>query len=511
MSIKNKLIKTSFSVAMVTIVAKIIGFLRNVVVASAYGESWQIDAFFFAESLPGMLFPSVCMSLATAFVPLYINRNGTEERKRFAACCLRGTTYLAIGLGVIGAFVSGRVVPLLVPGFFSTQTELTIKLSQITMSMLFLLMIQYMLIAVLNANSVFYYPLLARMACNITVITMILLFWRQNSSIFVLMWATVIGQFIMILVLIVPSRVYIKHDRIDHKSEKPVIELIKLSLPIMLGNGVLAVNSMIDRYLASGFSEGSISALSYSDTITQLVMGVIIVPVTTVLYPVISSAYAEGNTKEYLNNVKRGRDLLFFTIMPISVILSIGAGQIIGILYERGSFTIDATKRTAELLAIYAIGYAFLGVREIYARAFYAEGNSVIPMRNSMIGIVTNCICSICMSRILGLRGIAVGTLVSNVIIAALMIRSFWKENDSKNTLDLVETTKVLIAGTITYLLLYSIGEKLSVNSAFFSLVFKGSAIVLCYYLTAIILKSEIAVFYSKLILMKVKKVLKEV
>lgn len=502
---RKELIKTSTIIAIITIFAKLIGFLRGIIVAYFYGETWEMDAFFFAENLPGMIFPSICMSLSTAFLPLYVKKKASGDNAvGFANSSFKSAVFIAIVMGLFGMLISRWIVPVLAPGFEGEQLGLTVTLSQITMITFVLLMLQYMLSAILNANKVFYFTQVAGIINNLLVIgiTMIL---SANKSIFVLMLAVIIGQMGQVILVGIPASRFLPglfSAKIDKGYNKI---LFKMALPIVIGNGVLAINSAIDRLLATKFSEGSVSALSYSETVTQLITGVFITSMTTVLYPAMTEEFSKNNMQGFIQKINDSRNLLFFIIMPIGLFLALGAENIVQLLYERGSFDHEATVRTAGLLSLYALGYGFLAVREVYSRAYFAQGDSKTPTCNSIVGIAVNCICSIVLAHFIGLKGIALGTSMANVLIALLMMVSFRRKLSGDRLDKEKNLLKILIATVITGIAVYLSKGAFYVGNIIIELIICFLEIAILYCILCYFLKCSFMIDVYRLCLLRIK------
>lgn len=503
----TSIMKTGFLIACITVVAKLIGFLREMIIANYYGTTSETDAFFFAQSIPGMIFPSVCMSISTAFISLYVEKklNDSDKADRFASSSLKSTVLIALLLSLVGIFILPYIVPLLAPGFKNDQLMLAIRLSQMAMVAFVFLMIQYMFIAILNANNIFYITQISAVANNIVVVVLIALQSKQHT-IYGLMIIVIIAQLVQILVLGVPifQSVHIRWKAPCFDAE--IRLLLKMSVPLMVGNSVLAIHTIIDKAIASSLENGAISALSYADTINQLVSGVFITSLSTVLHPNLTENAVQGRESEFFDNIKKSITYLFLAVGLVSVFLIVIPDEIISFLFERGDFDWNSTFLTAKALRFYAIGYVFICVREVFSRAFYAVKNTKTPMFNSIIGIVINCVASLILARYVGIIGIALGTSISNIVIAVLMFLSMKKNFVKAKLIDWLNTVKIGLAMLVSGLVVYFIHGFLVDITIIIRILLMGMAGVATYAIMLLLLRMDVVVSMVKLVGNRLKK-----
>lgn len=201
-------------------------------------------------------------------------------------------------------------------------------------------------------------------------------------------------------------------------------QLIRLTLPILLGNSIVQINNIVDKALGSTLPEGSLSALSYGNTLSGIVINVLIVSLSTVLYPTLTSDASAGDMETYGATLHRSLNVLSAILVPVTFITVLSAPNIVSIVYERGNFQQEAVAYTTIVLSCYAPMFVASGIREILTRGFFALQDSKTPMRNSAIGVGCNIVFSLVFVRWLGIAGIALGTSLSAYISAVLLFVS---------------------------------------------------------------------------------------
>lgn len=422
---QKKFLKASLFVSAISLLGKIFGFARDAVIAAFYGASWQTDAFFFAQSMPGIVFPAVCNSLSTAFLSIYVSKSVEDREKadQYASNTLLFSSFLAIGLGMLAIVLLPLLVPLLAPGFSENQSTLAIHLTRITMGAFVLIMIQYMLGAILSARKQYYGSQIAALYFNLSVI-LITVFLGKGQSMDALTITVVIGHLIQVVSLVFFLRNKFEFHPARRFVNDETSSLLRLTLPILVGNSIVQINNIVDKLLSSLFGDGAMSALSYSNTLNRFVTGIVITTLTTVIYPVLTEKFSENDHESFENMIFRSITIGVLVLAPISVITSMCAPDIVRFVYERGNFGADASSMTAYALSFYGFMYVFSAVQEIITRAFYAMKDTKTPLKAASLAIMANAVLSIILSRFLKLGGIALGTTLSTLIASILLLRA---------------------------------------------------------------------------------------
>jgi putative peptidoglycan lipid II flippase len=422
---QNRLLKASVIVTVISIIGKFLGFARDAVIAAFYGANWQTDAFFFAQSMPGIIFPAVCNSLSTAFLTAYVAKS-VEDRDNadlYASKAISFSFILAITLSGIAIIITPFLVPFFAPGFSTNQTALAIHLTRITMAAFVLAMGQYMLSAVLSAKKQFYGAQIAALVYNFTVIAITIVIGRsQNMD--ALTGTVVLGHIVQLIILFFIARKRFKFSVSIRVFNSDTKTLIKLTLPILLGNSIVQINNIVDKVLSSLFSEGAMSALSYANTLNRFITGVVITTLSTVIYPILAEHYSKGEDSEFSQTVRKSIIISLMVLLPVSLITTLCASDIVDIVYVRGEFNIDASTLTSSALAFYGMMYVFSAVQEVIVRAFYSMKDTKTPLKTAALAILSNAIMSYLFSRVfgMGLAGIALGTTLSTLLAASLLI-----------------------------------------------------------------------------------------
>ncbi|MDM8534709.1 murein biosynthesis integral membrane protein MurJ [Clostridiaceae bacterium HSG29] len=503
------IIKISFIVSIIIMAGKIFGFARDAVIAAYYGANWQTDAFFLAQSMPAMIFPAVCNSLSTAFISLYISRSiekGEESGESFASRMLIATIFIAGTLSVLAIIFAPWIVPIFAPGFSVFQTTLAIHLTRLTMGAFVLTMAHYMISAILNSKKLFYGSQIAALGYNLTVI-MITIGLGQNKDVDALTLTVIFGHFIQVIILIGFAWKHFDFTLRLNPFHNDSKLLIRLALPILFGNSIVQINNIVDKILASLLEAGAVSALSYSNSLNRFVTGIFIITLSTVIYPSLTASFANKDIKKFNSELLKSLAILPIVILPISIITTIYALDIVSIVYERGNFNVSATKLTATALMFYAGMYVFSSIQEVIIRAFYALKDTKTPMINGAIAVIANSIISVILVRIMGIGGIALGTTISTALASVILWVSLKRKLPDLNLRSLFPSIgKVLLSASIMIIILLASQQYLISFSAlirFLSVTFIGFII---YFGMLILLKCRELMAITNLIKRKFSK-----
>lgn len=426
---KNKgagIFKSTVLVVVVVLASKCLGLLRETLVAALYGATAETDAFFFAQSMPGTIFPSVCNGISTAFVSLYVmclTEKGEEDADRYASRTLMFALLVGIILSAVGTLLSPALVPLLAPGFSGEQRLLAIKLTQLTMGSFFLFMLQYMLTAILNSKRFFVGSQIAGLFYSGTIAAALFIVGSGKSMEWLTL-LTILANLSQLLILVLCCRGHFRFSLVQKPAWQENRQLLHLAIPILLGNSVVQIHTIVDKALGSLLPEGSLSALSYGNTLGNLVVNVLVVSLTTVLYPNLTREAASGDMEYYGDILTQSMSGLTALMVPITCVTLLCANDVVEIIYGRGSFNASAVESTSLVLICYAPMFICCAVREVLTRAYFAVQDTKTPMINSAISVFCNVFLSLALTPWLGIMGITLGTSISTLLTALLLLRS---------------------------------------------------------------------------------------
>lgn len=434
------LMKAMATVAGLTGVSRVAGFVRDILTASILGAGPVADAFFVALKIPNF-FRRVTAegAFSVSFVPLYsgmLAEKGEEKADEFAGNVL---SIMAIVLSVFSALimlVMPWVIVVIAPGFGDDPVRypLAVDLTRITFPYLLLMSMTALLGGVLNAHDRFAPFAIAPVLFNLTMITFLLCsrFGFETPG-HALAWGVFVSGFLQLGVL----WVCIKRAKIPVTFRRPRMtvkmkKLLTLMGPGVIGAGVMHINLFADMVIASLLPTGSISYLYYADRLNQLPLGIVGIAVGTALLPMLSRAMATGDAEKAGHLFNRALEICFFLALPAAVGLFVASYPIVAALFEHGAFDQKATIMTTLVLTAYALGMPAYVAVKVYSTAFWARQDTATPVKIAVVCTLFNILVALFLiyGAGVGVVGIAVSTAMAGWLQIALLGWVLRRRND---------------------------------------------------------------------------------
>ncbi|MGY5267769.1 murein biosynthesis integral membrane protein MurJ [Paraclostridium bifermentans] len=513
----SKVAKAAVGLMAATLIAKILGFGRELALASAYGASGTSDAFLVAMNIPAVIFSAIGTSLGTAFIPLYCDLEAKQGKKaslRFSNNVLNIVVLLCLITSLVGVVFTEPIVKLFAVGFKGETLTQAIYFTRVLILGMAFLGMSYIMMAFLQVKENFVIPGLMSVPYNMLIIISIFLSVTINPNL--LPWGTLIGLSLQFIFQYPFARKKgFKYRPYINLKDEYLKRMLWLIGPVLIGVAVTQVNSIVDRTIASTLVEGSISALNYATKLNQFVMGMFIVSISSVIYPMLSKLSTENNKKKFKESIVTAINVVTLIIIPISVGAIILAEPIVKLLFQRGEFDARATQMTAIALIFYSIGMLGFGLRDILGKIFYSLQDTKTPMINGIIAMVLNIVLNLAFVKYtnMGLGGLAFATSISSLVTIALLSVSLRRKIGAFGGKKIIS---VLIKSIIAALLMALVTKfTYNVIDAFLSAGFIQDAIKLAisvglgaivYAISIIVLRVDEVKLIFKMINKKVKR-----
>lgn len=455
----SNLAKSAIGLVIATLLAKALGFVREMVLMYAYGTSWYSDVYITAMNIPIVLFSVIGSALATTFIPLYnqsMEDSGEKGALKFTNNIIIAVTILSVLIALLGYICAEPLVKLFALNFDGEKLVLTVKFVKIMIAGLVFVGISNILTPYLQIKGNFVVPGMIAIPNNIIIIISIILSY-MTDNIYILPIGALIGMFSQfIFQLPFAKKNGYKFEYSLNFKDKYLKQMVILVAPVLIGVCVNQVNTMVDRSLASGLGDGVIAALNSANRLNWFVMGLFIVTLTSVIYPTLSKLSNEDNKDKFIESVSLGINSAILLIMPVTIGFIVLSKPIVRILFERGAFDETSTLMTSSALVCYSIGILGQGLRNILDRVFYSLKDTKTPMVNGIISMVLNVILNIIFVKIIGYNGLPLATSLSFLICSLLLFNSLKKKIGYFGEDKIIKTTiKSLIAaiimGVVTY------------------------------------------------------------
>lgn len=417
--IKQNIAQTAVLMMILTLISKLLGFIRELVLANYYGASYIVDAYVLAQSIPGMIFGGVFAAIGTAYLPTFskiTETKGEKEGNLFTSRLITLGTIAACIAFVIGLLLSDWLVGIIAPRFNDETAHLAGFYLKIAFSYMIFNCASQILTSYMQYKGSYLQPIIGGYFHNIAIISFIII--SAYSSYYYLAFGLFTGYLLMLIYLYCFARKKGYRYSFDTGFGKQIKEVMLLTLPVFLGSYIGSINTFVDKILASGLQEGSISALNYGYLLITLVIGLTTSIISTIIYPKITKAKNLNDWEFYNTAVDKGINLIVIIGLPSSLGLIAFSDQIVQVVYERGAFDEAATSLTGSALLFYGTGLLFIGISTFLTYVFYSMSDMKTPVICSAISVGVNIAVSLLFVGILGHRGLALATSIASIVNA---------------------------------------------------------------------------------------------
>ncbi|MGO1119444.1 murein biosynthesis integral membrane protein MurJ [Rhodovibrionaceae bacterium A322] len=429
------LFKSFLTVGGFTAASRVLGFVRDILIAGALGSGPVADAFFVAFRFPNLfrrLFAEGAFN--AAFVPLFASALEGEGRIAARQLAEESLSVLLTALLLLTAAAMATMpwlMPVIAPGFVgqAEQFDLAVQLTRIAFPYLLFMALTALLSGVLNSLYKFAAAAAAPIVLNLCFIVSLALVlpWFPAAQGQVLAWTVAFAGLLQFLLLFVAAARQGMALRLPRPRLTPrVRRLLKLMLPGVLSAGALQINILIGTMIAT-LQAGAVSYLYYADRVYQLPLGLIGIGLGIVLLPDLTRRLKAKDESGALNSQNRAVELSLFLTLPATVALLVIPQSIVTVLFERGAFTPDDARDTAFALLAFATGLPAYVLTKILQPGFYARQDTTTPFHFALIGVAANVVLSLVLFFQIGFVGIALATALSAWLQVVLLAGRLWR------------------------------------------------------------------------------------
>ncbi|MCP4412121.1 MAG: murein biosynthesis integral membrane protein MurJ [Gammaproteobacteria bacterium] len=429
------LLKSSSIVSAMTLLSRILGLVRDVVLANLLGASLAADVFLFAQKIPNFLRRLFAEgAFSQAFVPVLKDFQYNKSADALTGFINRIAGTLGIILLVVtflGVFGSSAVVSLFGFGFIGNpeKFELADLLLKITFPYIFFISLTGLCGSLLNSVHRYAIPAFTPVLLNLSLISSaIIVAPLMDQPAIALAWAIFVAGILQLL-LQLP---FLWREGLLPKpqwgwSDPGVKRVLKLMLPAIFGVSVSQINLLIDTMIATSLITGSISWLYFSDRLLEFPLGVIGIAIATVILPNLSRKHAESSVEDFSTMIDWALRLVVLVGIPAAIGLIMLSEPLMLSLFQHGNFnTADAYKGSLSLIA-YSLGLTFFMLIKILATGYYSRQDMKTPVRIGIISMVTNIVLNIALYKPFGHVGLALATSIAAAVNAILLYRGLRK------------------------------------------------------------------------------------
>lgn len=483
---RQSLLRSTTLVSVMTFISRVVGFVRDMVLANFFGAQAGMDAFFVAFRIPNFMRRLFAEgAFAQAFVPVLAEYQKTRTPEDVRVFIARIAGYLGSILSMvtlIGIFAAPVIIFLFAPGFShdSSRAVLATEMLRITFPFLMLVSLTAMAGAVLNTYGYFAIPAFTPVLLNICMIlAAIYLCPHLPTPVVGLAWGVLIAGIIQLIFQIpfLHQRSLLVRPRVV-RNDAGVNKVLKLMIPALFGVSIAQLNLMVDSIFASFLKVGSVSWLYYTDRLTDFPLGVFGVAVATVILPHLSRRYSEQSINQYSSALDWGLRLILLIGIPAGLGLCLFAMPLIASCFAYGKFTVYDVLQTQKSLITLGAGVPAFMMVKVLASGFYAQQDISTPVKVGAVCMIMNTLLCFLFIRHFAHAGLTLASALAGYIncgslLFLLIKRGVFKPSPGwlKYSIQLIcaniaiSVYLVFTTGTVSYWLSFSPIKRLSVLS----------------------------------------------
>jgi putative peptidoglycan lipid II flippase len=421
MTNKHAIFRAAFWLSVLSVLSKLLGFVREQAIAWRFGIGAEVDAYVAAMAIPQILAGIIGGLLATTFLPVY-----SEERAKGRGATLSGTTFAASALlsfiaSLATIAFAPQLVQLIVGNFPLAQQALTASLLRVLAFGAMLMSLSQFLTILFNGHQSFLLPGLNPVVQNIIIVAGLLAF--VSSGIMPLAWYTMVGMIVPVL-LLVGIAIYNRYPLLTRPNffDPAFSKVLVLAAPMLLSALFGQAYLIVDRRLASGLDAGSLAALSFANRLVQLPLGIFVTALATAVYPALTDFAAKGDKINFGKATSASLRGLLLLMLPATIGLIVLRYPVVRLAFERGYFDADATTKTAFAMAYYAVGLLGLSISQVLVRAFYALQDTITPVKVGIASTIVGITLAVTLVQPLAHGGLALATSLGALFSAGLSL-----------------------------------------------------------------------------------------
>lgn len=413
------------SILMVTMfISRILGFVRNIVITTNLGLSYQTDAYYAAFTIPDLIYYAlVGGALSAAFIPVfsgYLTNRQEEDGYIMASTILNLVSLVAAGLILLGIIFTPQLVRLMVQ-FKEESFALTVLLTRVMFAQSFFMCLTGISQGILQSYKHFSSSAFGAVLYNLAIIVVGSLLYQQ-LGVMGFSLGVVVGSMLNLAVQIPPMIRFGFHYRPIIDLHHPgVRQFFSLVLPVLLGLSMNELNLLVSQYLGSGLGESILSALKQAQQIMQLPIGIFAAAIGLSIFPTMTSHVTKGQMDKYKYDVTMGLRTILFITIPATVGIAVLREPMVRAMYLQRAFTETNLETVASILLFYCLGIVGYSAQQILNRGFYAIQDTKTPVRINIFVLLLNIVLSVILVIPLAQHGLALAYSLSGTVSMLLL------------------------------------------------------------------------------------------
>lgn len=480
----SKIVNAAFILAFASLISRLLGVIRDRIIASEFGASTLLDSYYAAFRIPDFIFNLLILgALSSAFIPVFTTYLSSKDKRKANELVhvVMTLTLIVLLVVIVIAFVAmPYIMGLVAPGLSKEGMEIAIGLSRAMLFSPFFFGISNIFSGILNSYKRFTAYAFAPVLYNLGIIIGAY-FLTEFYGIYGLVYGVVIGSFFHMLVQL-PSVLKLGYRfRPMFYMHDGVKQIGMLMIPRTIGIGVMQLSLFVTTGIASTLQEGSISVFNLANNLQSFPVGIFGISIAVSAFPFLAEAISKNDSAAFKKQFSESFSRILFFIIPLSVLMWVLRIDIVRVFFGSGNFDWEDTLLTSDALAYFTIGLFASALVPLFARAFYAAHNTKTPVAISVISMVVNIVLSFALADSMGVPGLALAFSLASIIQCVLLL-VFLRREIGMLSLEKVwgQLGKIILASLallIVSILLYIFGESVLDLATFFG-VFARAAMV---------------------------------
>jgi len=500
---KSHSIKNISMIAIITVLAKCFALVRQIVLTTFFGATNISDAYILAQSIPNTMFLLVTSAIGVSFIPIYNEaqkERGNDGAEVYTSEMLNAIFLVATIIVIITELFAEKIIYVFASGFDVHTINVASSFLRITILGIYFLGFCGVFSSYLKIKEKYFAPSVIGIALSLVeIVACIIAYYSTNVILAIGVLLASIVQ--CLIVFLAANHVGFRYRHDFMIKDEYVKRSLLMALPVLISLGVDEINVIIDRTIASTFSQGSISSLTYANTLVTMIYYVIPVSINTILFTDVAKLAINNERKLLAKKIQTALESALFFLIPATTSIIAFSKPIIKLLFERGNFTSHATQITAGAMAFYALSIIPNGVRLLTQTYFYSYKRTRLCMIVGFIAVLINIILNVSLSKIIGINGLAFATSIAILVAAVLLFVVFLKENPTFDFISFAKKSGVMLINAIsTSVFSYKLYE--------FLMCFINSTVALIIAICFVGLFYFLLCFFTKIIdFQKIKKI----
>lgn len=500
----KKTVKTISFMAIIILMAKFLGLLREVLIASVYGQGYASDVLNASAQIPLLFFDMVLgVAILSTFVPVfnqYLERDGKERAIRFANNFMTVVAVITAVITLLGVVFAKPLVTLMFHGYTAEKITEIAGLLRILFPSIIFTAVAYVAVGILQSFGEFNIPSLISFVSNLVMILYLAVFRDKLGLVGVTV--SMLVAWALQLFIQIPSlykQGYRYHFSFDLK-DPGLLEAAKLALPILISSWVQPLCVVINMAFGSTLGDGAVSGLNWANKIYIIMVGVFAYAITNFIFPKLSRLHTGEDSDGFAQMTRVSVGWITYIIVFVAALFLALPEPIIRVVFEHGEFTAENTNLTAMALFYYSFGMIGYAVCEVLNKSFYAIHDGKTPMITSMVGIAVNFGMAALLVGLLkmGVGGLALAAAVSSLVMAVLLLAVMNRRRKGVITQAFIwNLVKTIFCGIFSFLtarVIYTLTDSVLGNSAALTLMklcLASLPALLVYFILSFVLRIE--------------------